>query len=212
VIFRVEGLEDLVRIAATSKFTGIGIPYGHVYYCRAKRICFCFDEPDRRGEFVSVFFTEEEVSGKFLKYDAKLGRMQIELVEGISPHGIFVPLIGLESAPDIEKIPSANPLVLRVKSLADLLRVSTGGAHQIPVPLLSWRVGDLNVYAFMVVQRAFNEARRLFFLRIEPRPIDAPFLRYRGVEREEWGTAYDLRDPKWLYFPIVRLGKGPVEL
>jgi len=42
--------------------------------------------------------------------------------------------------------------------------------------------------------------------------IKSNFVKYRVTGIEEWKTCEDILEPKWVYFPIIRLEEGFKEL
>ncbi|MGQ9781945.1 MAG: hypothetical protein ACUVQ8_06835 [Nitrososphaeria archaeon] len=216
MLFKVQSLEELAKLIVASKSTDIMQFFGGIFVAGAEeeKNYFTFGDPEEVNEFMNIYYAQgKEVEGKFLRFPVYGGEKKVIPSQGIEGTDIFIPLIHLEEHTDHRKFPKASPLVLKMKSFEDLLRSALGwpGVRSAFI-MYNWRQSRENVYTMKLVQRVFDKSRRIYFTFISDREITGSFIKYRVTNIEEWKVCENLVEPKWVYFPIIRLEEGFSEL
>jgi len=216
MLFKVKSLEELAKLVVASKSTELMQFFGGIFISGPKenRAYFTFGDPEKTSEFMNVFYARRsEIGGKFLRFFIAGGDKRIAPAQGIDGTDIFIPLIYLKGSVDIEDFPKASPLVIRTQSFEDLLRSTLGWPLvRSAFIMYNWKHGQKDVYTMKLVQRVFNKTRRIFFTYLSDEEIKSNFVKYRVTGIEEWKTCEDILEPKWVYFPIIRLEEGFKEL
>ena len=216
MLFKVKSLEELAKLIVASKSTDVMQFFGGIFVSGSEeeRDYFTFGDPEEVSEFMNVYFTErKEIGGKFLRFPISGGEKKVFPAQGIEGTDMFIPLIYLEEKTDYKKLPKASPLVLKMKSFEDLLRSTLGWPTvRSAFIMYNWNHEGANVYTMKLVQRVFDKSRRIYFTYLSDREIPGSFVKYRVTNIEEWKISEDLLEPKWIYFPIIKLEEGFSEL
>ncbi|MEM2153486.1 MAG: hypothetical protein QXY76_01100 [Nitrososphaeria archaeon] len=217
MIFKVKSLEDLAKMIVASKTTELMQYYGGIFVTGVgqTRTYFTFGDPDDTSDFLNIFFTEDEnVGEKFLKFSTAGGKKLISPSKGIEGTDVYIPLIYLDEKSDFRGFPKDTPLIVRMQTFEDLLRSTLGWPIiKRAFVLYNWKHYDKHVYTIKLVQRIFDRTRRIYFTYLSDNEIGGGrFVGYRVSAVEEWKLTDDLLEPKWVYFPIVKLEEGFEEL
>ncbi len=216
MLFKVQSLEELAKLIVASKSTDIMQFFGGIFVAGTgeEKNYFTFGDPEEVNEFMNIYYTQAgDFEGKFLRFPIYGGEKKIMPSMGIEGTDIFIPLIRLQDDADYRKFPKASPLILKTKSFEDLLRSSLGWPTvRSAFIMYSWRQDQKHVYTMKLVQRVFDKSRRIYFTHILDHEITGSFIKYRVTHIEEWKVCENLVEPKWIYFPIVRLEEGFSEL
>jgi len=216
MLFKLKSLEELAKLIVTSKSTDFMQFYGGIFVSGMgeEKDYFSFGDPEKISEFMNIYFTRsKDIGGKFLRFPVSSCEKKIFPAQGIEGSDIFIPLVYLESSIDYRKFPKASPLVLKTRSFEDLLRFTLGWPSvRSALMMYNWKYNGKNLYTFKLVQRVFGKSRRIYFTYLSDHEITGSFIKYRITNIEEWKICEDLLEPKWVYFPIIRLDEGFDEL
>jgi len=216
MLFKLKSLEDLAKMIVVSKTTELMQYYGGIFVSGGEplRTYFTFGDPDDSGDFMNVFFAEDrDVGGNFIRFSMSGGRSLITPSKGVEGADVYIPLVYLDEKSDYRGFPKDTPLVIRTRSFEDLLRSTLGWpVIKRAFVLYSWKHSSGHVYTIKLVQRIFDRSRRIYFTYVSEREVDGRFVGYRVSGLEEWKVTDSLLEPKWVYFPIVRLEEGFEEL
>ena len=216
MLFKVKSLEELAKLIVASKSTDIMQFFGGIFVSgtEEKKDYFTFGDPEKVSEFMNVYFTQsKDLGGKFLRFPISSGEKKVFPAQGIEGTDMFIPLVYLEPNTDYKKFPKASPLVLKMKSFEDLLRSTLGWPSvRSAFIMYNWKHYEKNLYTIKLVQRVFDKSRRIYFTYLSDHEITGSFVKYRVTNIEEWKVCEDLLEPKWVYFPIIRLDEGFDEL
>ncbi len=216
VLFKVKSLEELAKLVVASKSTDVMQFFGGIFVSGTNNVkyYFTFGDPEEVSEFMNVYFTEgEEMGGKFLKFPVAGGDGKIAPAQGIEGSDIFIPFIYVDDKVDYRDFPKASPLLVKTKSFEDLLRSALGWPTVRGTFLLyTWKHNGSNVYTLKLTQRIFDKCRRIYFTYLTDKEVTGNFIKYRVTNIEEWKACNDIVEPKWVYFPIIRMEEGFNEL
>jgi hypothetical protein len=216
MLFEVESLYELTKLIVLSKSTEISHFFGGIFVTNKDNsiVYFTFSDSEKVNDFMNIYFSKDElVNGKFLKFPISCVSKRLMPVQGIEGPDVFIPLIYLHEDVDFNKCPKASPLVVKTKTFDDFLRSALGWPSlRAAFVIYTWKEKGENVYAMKFVQRIYNKMRRIYFTHLSDKEIVGNFIKYKATSSEEWKTCEDLLEPKWYYFPIVKLKDGFREL
>gem|GEM_PF-1619784 len=216
MLFKVKSLEELAKMIVASKTTELMQYYGGIFVSGTGVLkeYFTFGDPDDSSDFMNIYFTEDEdVKEKFLKFSTSGGKKLITPSKGMEGTDIYIPLIYLDEGTDYRRFPKDTPLIIKTKTFEDLLRSTLGWPIiKRAFVLYNWEHSGKHVYTIKLVQRIFDRSRRIYFTYIAEKDVGGRFVGYRVSNVEEWKMTDNLLEPKWVYFPIVRLEHGFEEL